>query len=552
MAATSPTIVEFKMQPLGKSGDIADRYVSYYALVYSTFGLSAEALRKYRQARENGEPKDNTQPFPSGGFENLKIKDYTYKPDGPHGENYWPDKGRYWWRLTLEDGRIREDFYWTKDRIRGWGNRIDEDRYWFIVHGPNGVRIEGFSWEKNRDKGFPDEKINYWRYVQYTECGDIKTWMEEKDQNYCARLDREAISGIFSFSQPFKLLPHNERKTPQGLIPDAYLCPITQEIMLDPVLAMDGYTYEREVILQAFNRSMLSPMTGELVDSKSVSPNHNIRGMINEFLIQHPECGQEVYISTSAVNELLVLSSNCTPANFKRWEEILHSEPRLLTLPLTKDGLTLLEILCKRMAIPIEAYFSALFNLLMPKDWQALMRMYSAQDWLKQVTQTCEQYGALGVAAEFLKRLQAGLNIKINPLEMATYAIEQKHLGLFRLALNQLADVNEVVDAEKNTLLHLAARQGQTEMVQHLVIYCANLKQRNSLGLKAERLARQAGFEETADHIAVWKLMPVLSRMGFFSGLRRIENFEIKMQQPEASIAFRSTTRSYSFGHTPK
>jgi hypothetical protein len=36
-------------------------------------------------------------------------------------------------------------------------------------------------------------------------------------------------------------------------IPDDYLCPITQEIMLDPVITEDGETYERKAIQDWFS-----------------------------------------------------------------------------------------------------------------------------------------------------------------------------------------------------------------------------------------------------------------------------------------------------------
>lgn len=42
-----------------------------------------------------------------------------------------------------------------------------------------------------------------------------------------------------------------ERKKAYGggeSVPNEYLCPITMEIMVDPVIAMDGHTYERVAI----------------------------------------------------------------------------------------------------------------------------------------------------------------------------------------------------------------------------------------------------------------------------------------------------------------
>lgn len=42
---------------------------------------------------------------------------------------------------------------------------------------------------------------------------------------------------------------------------DKYLCPITGDVMKDPVIAMDGYTYERTAIVEWLSRSGVSPMT---------------------------------------------------------------------------------------------------------------------------------------------------------------------------------------------------------------------------------------------------------------------------------------------------
>lgn len=45
-------------------------------------------------------------------------------------------------------------------------------------------------------------------------------------------------------------------------------CPITKKLMQDPVMAADGYTYERSAIMQHLNRSMLSPVTRARMPSK--------------------------------------------------------------------------------------------------------------------------------------------------------------------------------------------------------------------------------------------------------------------------------------------
>eukprot|EP00742_Colponemidia_sp_Colp-10_P010151 GILJ01011126.1.p1 GENE.GILJ01011126.1~~GILJ01011126.1.p1 ORF type:complete len:297 (-),score=23.25 GILJ01011126.1:281-1171(-) len=54
-------------------------------------------------------------------------------------------------------------------------------------------------------------------------------------------------------------------------------CPISHDMMVYPVVAQDGYTYERECIEQWLNHSNVSPLTGLQITDKTLYPNYNIR-----------------------------------------------------------------------------------------------------------------------------------------------------------------------------------------------------------------------------------------------------------------------------------
>ena len=69
--------------------------------------------------------------------------------------------------------------------------------------------------------------------------------------------------------------------------PDDYLCPITQELMSDPVIAADGHAYERKDILQWIERKATSPMTGAALTTTQVFPNHMLRRQIIEWKEQN-------------------------------------------------------------------------------------------------------------------------------------------------------------------------------------------------------------------------------------------------------------------------
>ena len=66
--------------------------------------------------------------------------------------------------------------------------------------------------------------------------------------------------------------------------PESFFCPITTELMKDPVTTADGFSYEREAITQWFATGQsISPSTGALLDHQHLVPNHALRNAIQEF-----------------------------------------------------------------------------------------------------------------------------------------------------------------------------------------------------------------------------------------------------------------------------
>ena len=59
---------------------------------------------------------------------------------------------------------------------------------------------------------------------------------------------------------------------------NAFLCPVTQTAMVDPVTAMDGHTYERAAIERWFaNGRATSPVTNARLSSLMLVPNHALK-----------------------------------------------------------------------------------------------------------------------------------------------------------------------------------------------------------------------------------------------------------------------------------
>uniref|UniRef100_A0A0A9CTK6 RING-type E3 ubiquitin transferase n=1 Tax=Arundo donax TaxID=35708 RepID=A0A0A9CTK6_ARUDO len=65
--------------------------------------------------------------------------------------------------------------------------------------------------------------------------------------------------------------------------PSHFICPILQEVMVDPYVASDGYTYDRKAIEMWLSMNDKSPMTNLCLPNKSLIPNHSLRSAIMDW-----------------------------------------------------------------------------------------------------------------------------------------------------------------------------------------------------------------------------------------------------------------------------
>lgn len=68
-------------------------------------------------------------------------------------------------------------------------------------------------------------------------------------------------------------------------VPEDFICPITYEIMTDPVMCNDGFNYERSAILEWFsNDKNTSPMTNSVLITTDVYDNEKLKSEIESYL----------------------------------------------------------------------------------------------------------------------------------------------------------------------------------------------------------------------------------------------------------------------------
>eukprot|EP00434_Breviolum_minutum_P034238 symbB.v1.2.030294.t1/scaffold3398.1/size57691/8 len=65
--------------------------------------------------------------------------------------------------------------------------------------------------------------------------------------------------------------------------PPELCCPVSKELMEDPVVAGDGFTYERSYIEGCLKSKKLSPMTGKNIETQVLNPNQHLKTTIYSF-----------------------------------------------------------------------------------------------------------------------------------------------------------------------------------------------------------------------------------------------------------------------------
>lgn len=65
-------------------------------------------------------------------------------------------------------------------------------------------------------------------------------------------------------------------------VPDSFLCPLTQEVMREPVVDPEGNTYERSAIEAWLEKNNTSPITRKTLRREELVPNRALRDVIAE------------------------------------------------------------------------------------------------------------------------------------------------------------------------------------------------------------------------------------------------------------------------------
>ncbi len=88
-------------------------------------------------------------------------------------------------------------------------------------------------------------------------------------------------------------------------IPEEFFCPITGQIMYEPVFLCDGTAFEKDAIETWFQNHNTSPLTNIPLKNKDTTPVFLLKSMINKFLDEHPQHKTQQYSPKDACLQTL-------------------------------------------------------------------------------------------------------------------------------------------------------------------------------------------------------------------------------------------------------
>jgi U-box domain len=175
------------------------------------------------------------------------------------------------WRCTSD--KLYSFTHWAPFRMPGTNRSI--------LVGPNRIR-----WQQNEDNACntisnlstmnndnSNDPCQTTMKIQFNGTKVRQSTMIDNDRvkraRKCHALERK-VSDIQT---------DNEKTVPGG-----FICPLTMEVMLDPVLDGEGNTFERSSLIQWLKQSPTSPVSRQPLSERMVTANNALRETIHEFM----------------------------------------------------------------------------------------------------------------------------------------------------------------------------------------------------------------------------------------------------------------------------
>ena len=247
---------------------------------------------------------------------------------------------------------------------------------------------------------------------------------------------------------------------------DEFICPITQDTFVDPVVASDGHTYEKAAIQRHIETSgPYSPITRERI-TRTLTPNRHIRGIIEQRFSASPNRQRGASSAKILANYLVAAIKS---KNRELAKEYLTSHKHLLSCEL-ENGYTAWHLACE--------YGTS----------------FMVEDLLDILQEDTHSLKCLLEVAPPIKFSPSNANCMLEIL-LRNRSLKDEHTEKASLLIKLGADL-EQPDTTNNTLLHrlVIHRHNLCASVRWLVnSHSVNLEKPNNQGNTALLLAIECG-----------------------------------------------------------
>lgn len=149
---------------------------------------------------------------------------------------------------------------------------------------------------------------------------DTKSWPTtpplgpSQSSKHSGTADVKAGTGVSRFFPAQIEDADNASPLKHAELPESYCCPITRQLMREPVVACDGHTYEQRAIEEWLSQKHVSPMTGERMNDHTVVPNRLLQNQIAQFIAHHKVEGAPSSLNHHVAPNNSHLESSFNPA----------------------------------------------------------------------------------------------------------------------------------------------------------------------------------------------------------------------------------------------
>ncbi|XP_071702664.1 U-box domain-containing protein 11-like isoform X2 [Rutidosis leptorrhynchoides] len=148
----------------------------------------------------------------------------------------------------------------------------------------------GLSSESLAKDSDSSQTLNIDHHHVESKAGDTQSDTLSDDQDENVDQSTNALSEESSLSKPTNAVnsPEDNKKGCSPVIPDDFLCPISLELIRDPVIVSTGQTYDRLYIQRWINGgNKTCPKTRQKLQNLTLTPNYVLRSLITQWCTNH-------------------------------------------------------------------------------------------------------------------------------------------------------------------------------------------------------------------------------------------------------------------------